>query len=120
MWIQVIWIQVLPRSDPVTDAHVLHSVSGQSCIQLIEVKRYYLVEGRLGIGIPSSIAITTYINGKEIVVQGPTCSGITAKWHNANIPVIDVLDSLSLTLRRLHVPVVMMHLVFLWSKRPHS
>jgi len=60
------------------------------------------------IGVP--IAITMYVHGKEVVVQGSTCSGIGAKWHITIIPIIDVLDSLSPTLRMMHVPVVMMHL----------
>ena len=82
MWVQVVRIRVLPRSDPVTDVHMLHLVSGRSCTRLIEAKCYYLVEGHpLGISVPRTIAITTYINGKEIVIQGPTCSGTGAKWQ---------------------------------------
>jgi hypothetical protein len=60
------------------------------------------------IGVPIAIPITMHVHGKEIVVQWSTCSGIGAKWYITIVPVIDVLDSLSLTLRMMHVPVVMM------------
>jgi hypothetical protein len=69
-----------------------------------------LVKGRpLGlINVP--ITMVMYVHGKEIVVQGSTCSGIGAKWHIITLPAIDVPDSLSLTLSMMHVPVVTMHL----------
>lgn len=80
---------------------------------LTEANCDYLVMGcPLGlIGVPIAIAIAMYVHGKKIVVQRSTCSGIGAKWHIAIIPVIDILDSLRLTLRMMmmmRVPVVMM------------
>jgi hypothetical protein len=60
MYMQVVGIQVLLRTDPVTDVHEL--VKG--CL--------------LGlIGVP----ITMYVHGKEIVIKGSTCSGIGAKYQ---------------------------------------
>ena len=64
--------------------------------------------GLIGVPMAIAIAIAMYVHGKEIVVQGSTCSGIGAKWHITIIPVIDIFNSLSLTLRMMRVPVVMM------------
>ena len=50
------------------------------------------------------------VHGKEIVVQRSTCSSIGAKWYIAIIPVINVLDSLSVMLGVMRVPIIMIHL----------
>ena len=62
------------------------------------------------ISIPIAVTITMDVHGKEIVVQRSTCSSIGAKWYIAIIPVINVLDSLSVMLGVMRVPIIMIHL----------
>ena len=57
------------------------------------------------ISVPIAITITVDGHREEVVVQGLTCGGIGAKWHITIIPIVYILDSLSL----MHVP-IMMHL----------
>jgi len=94
MQVHVIGVWVLLGTNPVIDVHVLVRVRPLSLIS-----------------VPIAITITMYVHGKEIVVQGSTCSGIGAKWYIAIIPVVNILDSLGLIL---HVPIMMMHFVS-WS-----
>lgn len=75
----VVGIRVLLGTDTVIDVHVL-----------VRVRHLSLIS------VPIAIAIAMDVHREEIVVQRSTCSGIGAKWHIAIIPIVNVLDSLSL------------------------
>jgi len=90
-------VRVFLGTDPVIDVHVLVWVRPLSLIS-----------------VPIAVAITMYVHGKEIVVQRSTCSSIGAKWHITIIPVVNVLDGLSLVLRVMRAPIMMIHFVY-WS-----
>lgn len=82
MQIHVVGVKVLLRStDTVIVVHVLVRVRPLSLIR---------------ISVPIAIPITMDVHREEIVVQRSTCGGIGAKWYVAIIPIVNVLDSLSL------------------------
>ena len=90
------------------DIRVLYFVE-QSVMHAAErnVGHHYLVRGSplSLIGIPIAITITMGVHRKKVVIQRLTCSSIGAKWHIAIIPIVNIIDSLSL----MNIP-IMMHL----------